>query len=142
MVAGLVALWASRFVQGRTGDAYQTGSRALSLADPGSKLSSQAHHAVGGSAVSLGRPAEGLLHLELAADLGGSAIWLITSIRADIHSRAWAAHAHWLLGHDTEALSGCHQASSWPGRSTTRSAWPWRWPMAVSLTRCAMTCPR
>jgi predicted ATPase len=34
MVAGLVALWASRFVQGRTGDAYQTGSRALSLADP------------------------------------------------------------------------------------------------------------
>jgi len=60
--------------------------------------------------VSLGRPAEGLRHLELAADLGGSAIWLITGIRADIHSRAWAAHAHWLLGHDTEALSGCHQA--------------------------------
>ena len=109
-VAGLVPLWASRFVQGRTADAYHTATRALSLADPGSKLSSQAHHAVGGSAVSLGKPAEGLRHLELAADLAGSAVWLITGIRVDIHSRAWAAHAHWLLGHDTEARSGCHQA--------------------------------
>ena len=109
-VAGLVALWASRFVQGRTADAYQTATRALSLADPRSKLSSQAHHAVGGSAASLGRPAEGLRHLELSADLAGSAVWLITGIRVDIHSRAWAAHAHWLLGHETEARSACRQA--------------------------------
>jgi class 3 adenylate cyclase len=109
-VAGLVPLWASRFVQGRTADAYRTANRALSLADPGSKLSSQAHHAVGGSALSLGRPAEGLRHLELSADLAGSAVWLITGIRVDIHSRAWAAHVHWLLGHDTEALSACHRA--------------------------------
>ena len=109
-LAGLVPLWASRFVQGRTADAYQTANRALSLADPGSKLSSQAHHAVGGSAASLGRPAEGLRHLELSADLAGSAVWLITGIRVDIHSRAWAAHVHWLLGHDTEARSACHQA--------------------------------
>jgi hypothetical protein len=109
-VAGLVPLWASRFVQGRTADAYRTANRALSLADPGSKLSSQAHHAVGGSALSLGRLAEGLRHLELSADLAGSAVWLITGIRVDIHSRAWAAHVHWLLGHDTEALSACHRA--------------------------------
>ena len=109
-VAGLVPLWASRFVQGCTSDAYQIANRALSLADPGSKLSSQAHHAVGGSAASLGRPAEGLRHLELAADLAGGAVWLITGIRVDIHSRAWAAHVHWLLGHDTEARSACHQA--------------------------------
>jgi class 3 adenylate cyclase len=109
-VAGLVPLWASRFVQGRTADAYQTANRALSLADPGSNLSSQAHHAVGGSAASLGRPAEGLRHLELSADLAGGAVWLITGIRVDIHSRAWAAHVHWLLDHDTEARSVCHQA--------------------------------
>ena len=109
-VAGLVPLWASRFVQGCTSDAYQIANRALSLADPGSKLSSQAHHAVGGSAASLGRPAEGLRHLELAADLAGGAVWLITGIRVNIHSRAWAAHVHWLLGHDTEARSACHQA--------------------------------
>ena len=70
-LTGLVALWASRFVQGRTADGYQTASRALALVDPGSELSGQAHFAVGGSAVSLGRPAEGLRHLELAAELSG-----------------------------------------------------------------------
>ncbi|HEV8274282.1 MAG TPA: hypothetical protein VGQ26_01085, partial [Streptosporangiaceae bacterium] len=109
-VAGLVPLWTSRFVQGRMADAYQISTRALSLADPGSKLSAQAHHAAGGSAMSLGRLPEALRHFERAADLGGSEVWLITGIRADIHSRAWAAHLHWLLGHDTEAQSACHQA--------------------------------
>jgi class 3 adenylate cyclase len=109
-VAGLVPLWTSRFVQGRMADAYQIANRALILADPGSKPSAQAHHAAGGSAMSLGRPAEALRHLGRVADLGGSEVWLITGIRADIHSRAWAAHLHWLLGHDTEAQSACHQA--------------------------------
>ena len=39
----------------------------------GSELSGQAHFAVGGPAVSLGMPAEGLRHLELAAGAAGSA---------------------------------------------------------------------
>jgi hypothetical protein len=85
-------------------------SRALTLVGPGSGLSGQAHFAFGGSSLSLGRPAEGLRHLELAADLAGGAVWLSTGVRADVHSTAWAAHAHWLLGHDTEALSACHKA--------------------------------
>ncbi len=109
-VAALVALWASRFVQGRIADGYQMASRALTLVGPGSGLSGQAHFAVGGSALSLGRPAEGLRHLELAAELAGSADWLSTGVRADVHSTAWAAHAHWLLGHDTEALAACRRA--------------------------------
>jgi class 3 adenylate cyclase len=108
--AGLVALWASRFVQGRSADAYQTASRVLALVAPGSELAGHAHFAVGGSALSLGRPAEGLRHLELAADLAGGAVWLSTGVRADVHSTAWAAHAHWLLGQDAEVLSACHQA--------------------------------
>jgi DNA-binding SARP family transcriptional activator/tetratricopeptide (TPR) repeat protein len=109
-VTGLVALWASRFVQGRTADGYQTASRALALVDPGSELSGQAHFAVGGSAVSLGRPAEGLRHLELAAALSGGAVSLSTGTRSDVHSTAWAAHAYWLLGRDDEALSACNEA--------------------------------
>ncbi len=109
-VTGLVALWASRFVQGRTADGYQTASRALALVDPGSELSGQAHFAVGGSAVSLGRPAEGLRHLEQAATLGGGAVSLSTGTRSDVHSTAWAAHAYWLLGRDDEALSACREA--------------------------------
>ena len=109
-VTGLVALWASQFVQGRTADGYQTASRALALVDPGSELSGQAHFAVGGSAVSLGRPAEGLRHLELAAELAGGAVSLSIGTRPDVHGTAWAAHAHWLLGHDDEALSACREA--------------------------------
>ena len=109
-VTGLVALWASRFVQGRTADAYQTASRIAALVDPGSELSGQAHFAVGGSALSLGRLAEGLEHLELAAALGGDAVSLIIGTRSDVHGTAWAAHAHWLLGRDDEALSACRDA--------------------------------
>jgi class 3 adenylate cyclase len=108
--AGLIALWASRFVQGRTADGYQTANRVLTLVGPGSELGGQAHFAVGGSAVSLGRPAEGLRHLRLAVDLAGGGVWLNTGVRADVHSTAWSAHAHWLMGHDTEALSACHEA--------------------------------
>ena len=109
-VAGLVALWTSRFVQGRTADAYQIANRALSMADPSSRLRGQVHLVVGGSALSLGRPAEGLRHLELAADLADSPAWLITGVRPDLFGMVWGAQAHWLLGHDTEARSACHQA--------------------------------
>jgi DNA-binding SARP family transcriptional activator/tetratricopeptide (TPR) repeat protein len=106
-VTGLVALWSSRFVQGRIADGYQVATRALTLIDPGSELSGPAHFAVGGSAVSLGRPAEALHHFRLAAELAGGAHSLSVGTRSDVHGTAWAAHAHWLLGHDEEAQSSC-----------------------------------
>ena len=109
-LTGLVALWASRFVQGRIADGYQTANRALALVDPDSELSGPAHFAVGGSAVSLGMPADGLRHLDLAAKLTSGALSLSVGTRPDVHAAAWAAHAHWLLGHDDDALSSCHDA--------------------------------
>jgi DNA-binding SARP family transcriptional activator/tetratricopeptide (TPR) repeat protein len=109
-LTGLVALWGTQFVQGRIADGYQTAIRALTLVDPGSEPSGPAHLAVGGSAVSLGMPAEGLRHLELAAKLATGAVRLTVGTRADVHGTAWTAHAHWLLGHDAEALSACHEA--------------------------------
>ncbi len=109
-LTGLVALWASRFVQGRTADGYQTAARALALVEPGSVLSGQAHFAVGGSAVSLGMLAEGLRHLELAAELASGAMSLTVGTRPDVHVMAWAAHAHWLLGRDDDAVASCHGA--------------------------------
>jgi len=109
-VAGMVALWATQFVQGRTADSYRTATRALNLANLESELSGQAHFAVGGSAVSLGRPAEGLDHLVLAAKLAGGAVWLSVGTRPDVHGMAYAAHAHWLLGHDDDAVAACHEA--------------------------------
>jgi tetratricopeptide (TPR) repeat protein len=109
-LTGLVALWTSRFVQGRTADGYRTATRALALADPGSELSGPAHFAFGGSAISLGMPAEGLRHLKLAAKLTSGAVSLSNGTRPGVHSMGWAAHAHWLLGHDDDALSSCRDA--------------------------------
>ena len=109
-VAGMVALWASQFVQGRTADSYRTAKGALDLIDPHSRLNGPAHFAVGGSAVSLGMPAKGLRHLELATKTAGGAVSLSIGSRSDVHSTAWAAHAHWLLGHDDDALAACREA--------------------------------
>jgi DNA-binding SARP family transcriptional activator/tetratricopeptide (TPR) repeat protein len=109
-LTGLVALSATRFVQGHTADGYQTARRALTLVDPESELSGPAHFMVGGPAISLGMPAEGLRHLELATRLASGALSLTIGTRPDVHGTAWVAHAYWLLGHDEEALSACHDA--------------------------------
>jgi DNA-binding SARP family transcriptional activator len=109
-VAGLLSLWASRFVQGRTADGYQTAARARSLVDPGSELSGSVHFGVGGSAISLGRPAEGLRELQIAAALGNGTASLQVGTRPDVHGLAWSAHAHWLLGHDDEAAAAARDA--------------------------------
>jgi len=109
-LTGLAALWTSRFVQGHTADGYQVATRALALVDPDSEMSGPAHFAVGGSAVSLGMPAEGLRHLELAAKLASGAGSLSIGTRPDVHATAWAAHAHWLIGNDDDALSACREA--------------------------------
>jgi hypothetical protein len=106
----LVALSASRFVQGGTADAYQLASRALTLVGPESEPSGPAHFMAGGPTISRGRPAEGLRHLELATHLASGALLLSIGTRPDIHGMAWAAHAHWLLGHDADALSSCNDA--------------------------------
>jgi DNA-binding SARP family transcriptional activator/tetratricopeptide (TPR) repeat protein len=109
-VAGLAALAAALFVQGRTADSHRTATHALDLADPQSELAGQAHFAAGCSAFSRGMPADGLRHLELAAKLANGAAWLSVGTRPDVHGKAFSAHAHWLLGHQDEALAACHEA--------------------------------
>ncbi|HZC41446.1 MAG TPA: AAA family ATPase [Streptosporangiaceae bacterium] len=106
VVTGLVSLWGSRFVQGRTADSYRLANRALALVDADSELRALVHFAVGGAAVSLGMPAVGLRHLESAGGPGGDTFTTFGT-RPDIHGGAFAAHAHWLLGHDAEALACC-----------------------------------
>jgi hypothetical protein len=110
MLTGLVALWTSRFVQGRTVDGDKAANQALALVDPGSETSGPAHFAAGGSAVSLGMPAKGLHHLELAAKQASGAVSLTIGTRPDVHGTAWAAHAHWLLGNDQESMHRCQGA--------------------------------
>jgi DNA-binding SARP family transcriptional activator/tetratricopeptide (TPR) repeat protein len=82
-VAGLAALGGAQFVQGRTADSHRTATRALDLADPESELAGQAHVVAGFSAF---------------------------GTRPDVHGKAFSAHAHWLLGHQDEALAACDEA--------------------------------
>jgi DNA-binding SARP family transcriptional activator/tetratricopeptide (TPR) repeat protein len=109
-VAGLAALAGTLWVQGRTADSHRRATRALDLADPESELAGQAHFIAGCSAFSLGMPADGLHHFELAAKLASGAVWLSFGTRPDVHGKAFAAHAHWLLGHQDEALATCREA--------------------------------
>jgi DNA-binding SARP family transcriptional activator len=133
-VTGLVALWSAQFVQGRTADSYQTATRTLSLVDPDSELTGHAHFALGGAALSLGMPAEGLRHLELAAKVAGGAVSLSVGTRPDVHGTAWAAHAYWLLGHDDEALSACREAINLAREVDSP------WSLAVALAYGGVTC--
>jgi DNA-binding SARP family transcriptional activator len=102
LITGLVTLWTSQFVRGETTASYSTGCRALAIAEPGTELSSAAHFAVGGAALSLGRPAEAARHLAEAAR-SASDLWLFVGTRPDVHAPSFAAHAHWLLGDDEQA---------------------------------------
>jgi DNA-binding SARP family transcriptional activator/tetratricopeptide (TPR) repeat protein len=109
-VAGLAALAGALWVQGHAADSHRTATRALDLADPESELAGQAHFIAGNSAFSLGRPADGLRHFELGAKLASGAVWLSFGTRPDVHGTAFSAHAHWLLGHQDEALAACREA--------------------------------
>ncbi len=103
LFTSLVSLWTSRFVQGRTTDGYRVALRALGMVDADSDASGPAHFALGGSAVSLGRPAEAVEHLERAARTASARLTLTVGTRPDVHGMAWSAHAHWLLGNDALA---------------------------------------
>ncbi|HEY4417948.1 MAG TPA: SARP family transcriptional regulator, partial [Pseudonocardia sp.] len=109
VLASLIGLWASRFVQGRIADAHRTAERLLTVVEPDSELSGSAHFAFGGSAVSLGMPEEALRHFEVAAELHTGAS-LSVGTRPVVHAKAWSAHAHWLLDHDAEAGASCRDA--------------------------------
>ncbi|GAA5136201.1 ATP-binding protein [Pseudonocardia adelaidensis] len=128
----LVGLWSSQFVHGDTAAAHRTATRALELVAPGSPLQGPAHFAFAGSAVSLGRPAEALQHLALAAEYGGTHS-LSIGTRADVHGRAYAAHAHWLLGRTEEARASAADAIALA--RTTGNAYS----LAVALAYGAVT---
>ncbi|HEY2523065.1 MAG TPA: AAA family ATPase [Streptosporangiaceae bacterium] len=109
-VAAMVALWTTWFVMGRMADSYQLAVQALELLGPDPGLTAPAHFVVGVSAVSLGKYAEGLRHVEIVAELADPAITLSVGTRADVHSLAFAAHANWLIGQDREAQAAAQEA--------------------------------
>jgi len=133
LLTGLVALNTCQFVQGRTAKAEETAARALALAEPGSQLQGHANFSFGGTALSLGRPAEALQHLDLVAQQAAGAMWLTVGTRPDVHSTAWKAHAHWLLGNSDAALEACGAAIA-KGRAVGHP-----YSMAVALAYAGIT---
>src|SRR5258708_31156745 len=68
---GFVGLGVTWFVQGRTADCHRVSARALALAGPGSSTAGQARFIIGGAALRMARPAEGLPALPSATQRGG-----------------------------------------------------------------------
>ena len=143
LVSGLVGLWSSQFVQGRVADADRTATRALGLVEPGAELGGAAHFACGGSAVSLGRPAEALRALR-ARRASGRRRRLAQRRHPDRRARAGLVGARALAARPRRPgpVQLPTTRSRWPGRSATRTASRWRWPTPPSPTSCAATGPR
>jgi DNA-binding SARP family transcriptional activator/tetratricopeptide (TPR) repeat protein len=110
LVSALIGLWTSRFVQGDVVDSLRVSSRALSVSEADDVLLGEAHFAYAGSAVSLGRPAEALVHFDLAHDRCRGAESLAVGTMPEVHALAWAAHAHWLLGEVDRAAERADEA--------------------------------
>ncbi|SEF34869.1 transcriptional activator domain-containing protein [Amycolatopsis pretoriensis] len=111
-VTALLAVFSSRFVQGRTAQAHEVAERALELLGPDAAAAETgtAHFAYAGSSVSLGRPAAAVRHFALAAARTRDLPRLPVGTRPDVHGPAWAAHAHWLLGDDDAAVASAAEA--------------------------------
>ena len=101
----LVGLWTSRLVQGRLREAHALARRLLALVgDDATTAAGAAHFAYAGSVGFLGRSAESVEHFATALELTQGMLGTVGS-RADVHGRAWVAHAHWLLGDDATAVA-------------------------------------
>jgi len=106
----LVGLFGTRYVQGHTAESYEIARRSLELSDLHPDVKGQAHFARAGSATSLGHHEQSLPHFALAHELCYDAPLTLLGSRTEVHARAWAAHALWLLGRDDEALHWCDWA--------------------------------
>jgi DNA-binding SARP family transcriptional activator/tetratricopeptide (TPR) repeat protein len=110
LLAGLVGLWAVRFVQGRIALGHELATRAFGLVEADRELAGQVHFAFAGGATSLGRPASAIPHFDLAVELSPGTVPLVVGSRPDVHAQAFAAHACWLLGDSDQARERCADA--------------------------------
>ncbi len=107
---GLMALWASRFVQGRVGESHRLIRDALTIAVSDDVLLGEAHFAYAGSTVTLGHPAEAIEHFDIAHERCAGAESLVVGTHPDVHALAWSAHAHWLVAQPDTAATRASEA--------------------------------
>ncbi|QTG80044.1 AAA family ATPase [Arthrobacter crystallopoietes] len=110
LLAGLIGLFAARFVQGGTAESYRIGHRALGMAAADPDLLGQAHFAVAGAALSLGRPREAMEHFAHCYENDPGGYSFILGTKLEVHAMGWASHAHWLAGEENEAAELCRKA--------------------------------
>lgn len=109
LLNGMVGLWASYYVQGRTLQAHELAERMLTLLTPHNAQFGQVHFSVGGSLQHLGRPRSSVEHFDTTLRSVGSDV-LTVGTRASVHARAWSAHSAWMLGHPDDAARRCADA--------------------------------
>ncbi len=129
----LVALWGVRFVQGHTAESHALAARAQQLGTSFPELAGHALLALGGSATSLGRPAEGAQRLLAVRDVAMDAELLPFGVRPEVHSQAWAAHALSLLGREAQARA----AGAWAVERAKQTEHPYS--LVVALAYAAIT---
>lgn len=117
LLASLIGLFASRFVQGGTAESYRIGQRALALAAADPDLLGQAHFAVAGAALSLGRPREAMEHFARCYEHDPGGYSFILGTKLEVHAMSWASHAHWLAGDGNTGAKLCQNALALARRS-------------------------
>ncbi|MGN6613373.1 MAG: ATP-binding protein [Angustibacter sp.] len=98
LIASVVGLWTSRFVQGRHADALRLATWAVDLAEDEPDLATQGRFALGGSVATAGRSQEAVRHLDQTWADDPDLVSTVVGTRPRVHARAWSAHPRWLLG--------------------------------------------
>lgn len=132
LLASLMGQFSIRFVHGDTARAYRIGMRAVTMARKFPEYLGQAHFAVGGASLSLGRPHESIAHFQQTIDRLDESVPSILGITVEAHAEVWAAHAHWLVGREEEAVAMSARAQE-RCRSSGRP-----FMLAGSLAYCAI----
>ncbi|MFK5635946.1 ATP-binding protein [Ornithinimicrobium sp. LYQ103] len=108
----LTSLWGTDYVGGANASALAVALAAQTAAARTADAARAAvgRFAVGATLLQMGRPREGLSELQGAMAVDMSAIRLAIGSRPEVHARAWAAHAHALLGSPGAAQEFSDQA--------------------------------
>lgn len=130
---GLITLWATVFVSGRTAESLGLGRTVLAATSAMPALAAQGHLTVAGAALSSGLLAEADDHFRAACELAGETDSLPMGTRTAVHARAWWAHLRFLVGDAGSARSHAEDAI----RAATRIEHPYS--LAVALAYAAVT---